>query len=171
MTVTPLPRPMKTWRMTGSMLLDRFAEAGAVDRHVAPAEQDLAFVLDRALDLVFAGEARRRFLGQEHHADAVLARRRQAHALRGHLLAEERVGNLDQDAGAVAGERIGADRAAMGEVAQDLQTLLDDRVAFLALDVRDEADAAGVVLVGGVVETLRAVAAPEPFTGMSPKSR
>ena len=59
--------------------------------------------------------------------------------------------DLDQNAGAVACQRIGADRAAMGEVAQDLQALLDDGVALRALDVRDEADAAGVVLVGRIV--------------------
>ena len=73
-----------------------------------------------------------------------------------HLLAEEPVRNLDQDAGAVAGQRVGADRAAVGQVLQDLQALLDDGVALRALDVRDEADAAGVVFVGRVVETLLA---------------
>ena len=46
------------------------------------------------------------------------------------------------------------DGAAVGQIAQDLQPLLDDRVAFLALDVRNEADAAGVVLVGRIVKTL-----------------
>jgi hypothetical protein len=35
------------------------------------------------------------------------------------------------------------------EVLQDLQALLDDRVAFAILDVDDETDATGVVLVGG----------------------
>jgi len=39
----------------------------------------------------------------------------------------------------------------MGQVAQDLQALLDDRVALLALDVGDEADASCVVFVGRVV--------------------
>jgi hypothetical protein len=41
------------------------------------------------------------------------------------------------------------------EVLEDLQALLDDLVTFLALDVGDEADAAGVVLVLRVIETLR----------------
>ena len=43
------------------------------------------------------------------------------------------------------------DRAAMGQVLQDQQAVLDDRVALLALDVRDEADAAGVMLVRRIV--------------------
>jgi len=38
------------------------------------------------------------------------------------------------------------------EVLEDLQALLDDGVRPVALDVGDEADAAGVVLVCGVVQ-------------------
>ncbi len=135
-------------------LADRLAEVRVVARHVAPAEQELAFVLDRALDLVFAGEPRSRFARQEHHADAVLARRRQLDVLARHFFAQEGVRHLDQDAGAVARQRIGADGAAVRQVLQYLQPLLDDGVGFFALDVRDEADAAGVVLVGGIVKTL-----------------
>jgi hypothetical protein len=63
-----------------------------------------------------------------------------------HLGAVELVGDLDQDAGAVAHQLVGADRAAVVQVLQDLQPLLDDGVRLDALDVGDEADAAGVVL-------------------------
>src|SRR5262252_9305914 len=42
----------------------------------------------------------------------------------------------------------------MVEVGQDLQTLLDDLVRPLALDVGDEADSASVMLVCGAVQTL-----------------
>jgi hypothetical protein len=45
------------------------------------------------------------------------------------------------------------DGAAMVEVLQDQQALLDDRVRFAALDVGDEANAAGVVFVLGRVQT------------------
>jgi hypothetical protein len=72
-----------------------------------------------------------------------------------HVLAVELVGDLDQDAGAVAHQRVGADRAAMIQVAQDQQALLDDVVALAALDVGDETHAAGIVFVGRVVQTLR----------------
>jgi hypothetical protein len=51
-------------------------------------------------------------------------------ALARHLLAQELVRNLDQDAGAVAEQRIVAGGAAMLEVLQDLQALLDDGMAF-----------------------------------------
>jgi hypothetical protein len=42
----------------------------------------------------------------------------------------------------------------MVEVEQDLQTLPNQIMALLTLDMRDEADAAGVVLVARVVEPL-----------------
>ena len=89
---------------------------------------------------------------QEHQAGAVLAGRRQR---RRRDLAQERVRHLDQDAGAVAGVDLAAAGAAMREVLQHLQRLADDGVRLAALDVDDEADAAGVVLVPGVVEALR----------------
>ena len=92
------------------------------------------------------------FFRQEYHAHAVLAGRRQANALFQHLGAIEVVGDLDQDAGSVAHQRVGTHRAAMVQVLEDLQALLDDRVRLLAGDVRDEADTARVVLLRTDVE-------------------
>ena len=43
------------------------------------------------------------------------------------------------------------DRAAVVDVLQDLETLLDDGVAAPVVHVRDEADAAGVALGGAVI--------------------
>ena len=83
-----------------------------------------------------------------------MAGRRKAHSLGQHLFPEEGIRYLDENARAVARERIRPDRAAVAQVAQNLETLLNDGVGFPALDVRDETDAACVVLVGGVVETL-----------------
>ena len=45
-----------------------------------------------------------------------------------HLLAEEGVGDLDQQARAVAVQRIGAGGAAVAQVVQDREALLDDVV-------------------------------------------
>ena len=72
-----------------------------------------------------------------------------------HFLAEELVGDLDQAAGAVGELGVPADRAAVREVLQDREALLDDGVDLLALDVRDEADAARIVLVARVVQALQ----------------
>ena len=125
-----------------------------VDRHITPAEQHLAFSGDRALDFFDTGVTRSGFLRQEHHANAVLAIRRQFDALLGHFLAIELVRNLDQDTGTIALQRICADSTAVIEIFQDQQTLLDDAMVLLALDVGDKAHAASVVLVGGVVQPL-----------------
>src|SRR5439155_2989702 len=57
-------------------------------------------------------------------------------------------------AGAVAGARIGANRAAMLEIAEDVHRVGDDLMRLLALDIGDEADAAGILLQRGIVETL-----------------
>ena len=63
--------------------------------------------------------------------------------------------NLHEDAGAVAGKRVGADGAAMGQILEDLETVLDDLVARPRLQVGDEADAAGIVFSLRIVESLR----------------
>ena len=125
-----------------------------VDRDVAPAQDDLAFGADGALDRLLAGQARRRLFRQKDHADAVVARAWQNHALPGHFFAQELIGNLDQDSGAVPHQRISAHGAAVIEILQDQQPLLDDRMALLALDVRHKTDPAGVVLVGRVIKPL-----------------
>ena len=99
--------------------------------------------------------AQRRVLRHEPVADAVVAGRRQLDALLRHLLAEEAVRDLHQHAGAVAHQRVGADRAAMRQVLEHGEAVLDDLVRLHALHVGDEADAAGVVLVARIVEALR----------------
>ena len=68
---------------------------------------------------------------------------------------KELMWNLDEDAGAVAGFWIAAAGAAMRQVQQHLNSLADDVVTFMAANAGDKADAAGVVLVRGIVETLR----------------
>ena len=69
-------------------------------------------------------------------------------------LAEELVGDLHQDARAVTGVRLGAGGTAVLEVAERRQRLADDLVARDPGHGGHEGDAARVVLVGAVVETL-----------------
>ena len=64
------------------------------------------------------------------------------------------MGNLEQQARAVAAVAVAARRAAMFEVREDLEGLDDDLVRGAALDVDDEAEAAGVVFERGIVEPL-----------------
>jgi hypothetical protein len=131
------------------------ADGIAVDRRVAPAEDGEAFLADDALQDAFTGQALMRLHGQERHADAIFAFGGQAEAERGALAGEELVRDLNEDAGAVAGFGIAAAGAAVRQVDEDLDALRDDVVGFVALDAGDEANAAGVVFVAGMVQALR----------------
>ena len=68
---------------------------------------------------------------------------------------QERVGNLDQDARAVARVGLGALRAAMIQIAQRAEGGVDDVAAGSTLDVDDERHAAGVVLEARIVQAIR----------------
>ena len=135
--------------------LHRFAERRVVGGHVAPADERHALALDHLQPDVADHLPPIRIARHEQGADRVFARLRQGEAEPVGLLGEELVRDLHQDAGAVAGARIGADRAAVLQIAQDGERVLDQLVRFLALDVGDEADAAGILVERRIVETLR----------------
>ncbi len=63
---------------------------------------------------------------------------------RAHLGREEGLGQFDHDPGAVAGQAVGVDRAAVGHGLQRLDGHLDDLAARLAVDGADQTHAAGV---------------------------
>src|SRR5690606_19393395 len=108
--------------------------------HIAPAEYDLPFVAHGAFKLLLTGQGRGGFPGQEHHGDAVVVGGRQVYALGGHVGTVQGIWNLDEDAGAIAHQFVCADSAAMVEVLQDLQALLNDGVTASAFDMGDEAN-------------------------------
>ncbi len=62
--------------------------------------------------------------------------------------------HLQEDAGAVAGVVVAAAGAAVFEVLEDLDGLAEDVVRFAVLQIDDEADAAGIVFVRGIIKTL-----------------
>ena len=137
----------------GHRIDHRLAEAVERGRDIAPADYALAFLLGEAFELTLDEFARFRLLRQETHRDRVVARLRQVVAMALGPFAQQRIGHLQQDTGAVSQQRIGADRAAMVEIGQNFECLGDDRVAFCALDMRDHADPAGVVFVTRIVKT------------------
>ena len=134
----------------------RRAEQPIVGRHAAASRAAADLLRGRSLRTAprtcFARRVRVR---EEHEAGAVVAGGRQRDAERRGDLAQEAVRHLHEDAGAVAGRRLAAAGAAVQQVDQDAQPLLDDGVRAAALDVDDEADAAGVVLVRRVVQAER----------------
>ena len=118
----------------------------------------------------------------EHEADGVLAGRRQGRerlalfgrddAAEGALLLEQRVRNLDQDAGAVAGVGFGTGGTAMLHALERLQAAIDDVVRGLPAQVREEPDATGIVFKRRVIQAalrppgqLRVVHWGTPLTG------
>ena len=129
------------------------ADHGVVGGDVAPANDAQALLAREALDGGDGLGARLGALvraGQEDEADGVGARPGQADD----LLAEEGVGDRHEDAGAIAGVLLGADGAAVVEAGEDVERVGDDGVGGGAVEAGHEAHAAGVVLIGGVVEAL-----------------
>src|SRR4029434_6036659 len=96
--------------------LGRLRQIAVVDRNIAPSQQDLSFIVDGTLDLVFTGNTRGRIARQKYHADPILPGGRQLDALLGHFLAEESVWNLDETARAVGELGVVAYSAAVGEI-------------------------------------------------------
>ena len=133
---------------------DALAQSRIFDGHVAPTEDMLSFRLDKLFDDTNAVRPRPFGLRHKHHADAVIARLRKIDPDVAANGAQMGVRHLNENARAVAGQRVGADRATMSEVFQNLQTLIDDPVAFPVLYVRNETDPARIVLVARVVEPL-----------------
>jgi len=108
--------------------------------------QDLALDDDAAALLRAEVGAR-----QEDHADGELSRARLIAAARD-VLAEEILRDLDMDAGAVAGLAIGIDGAAVPDGLQRRNRRLNHLAARLAIEGRDDANAAGVMLLARIVE-------------------
>jgi len=117
----------------------------------------LAFLLDHTLDQRTHLVRAQRILRQEDEAGPVLGGGGEDDAELRALAPEEAVGDLQEDARAVAGVRLAAARAAVEQVDQHLQGLAHDAVRFPALDVDDKPDAARVVLVAGIVKPFRSV--------------
>jgi hypothetical protein len=131
---------------------------GLVHGHVAPADEALALGRDGVGEELLELGCTPGVAGEEDDADAVGSRGRQLPA---DGVAEERVRQLDQDPRAVAGLGIGPGRAAVLHVDERGEGALQRLVGGDPVQARDEGDAAGVVLVGGVVE-------PDPLHAVLP---
>ena len=132
----------------------RFAERGIVSRDRPPAEDGLSLRLDDLLEAFLQAAPLRDVLGQKHQAAAVFASLRQRDP---RLLAdvlEESMRHLEQHPRAIAGVGFAAARAAMVEIRQHLERLLQDLVRSTALDIDHETHAAGVVFEPGIVKAL-----------------
>ena len=135
-------------------LAGRGTDGAIVDRHRSPAEELLPFFLAKAGKERLGALLLFRFRWQEDVADGPVAGSGQADPGLRRDGVEKLLRHLDEDAGPVSGERITPASAAVGEVFKDLEPLTDDPVAAPAVHVDDKPDAAGIVLVGRIVEPL-----------------
>ena len=121
-------------------------QLGVGDRHRAPAQKFQALLADQPLPDALAVRAQPLVLRHEDMADRVVAGLRQLDVELGAFLDQEVVRDLDEDARAVAGDRVRTHGTAMLEVLEDVERVLDDAMRLATLQVGDEADAARVML-------------------------
>ena len=128
-----------------------------VGGHLPPAEQGQPLVLDDVGDDLLGLGADRRVGGQESGADRVGLAVPRIGALRQLEVddrSEQRVRDLDQDARAVTDRGVGTGGAAVVQVDQRRDAVVDDRVAAAALDVGHGGDTTGVTFELWVVQPL-----------------
>ena len=127
-------------------LAGRHAQVVRVNRHLAPEEHGqprlAAHLLEQGPGLLEELLLAR----QEQHGHAVVALVGQKAPALLRLLAEEAVRRLEQDARAVARVALEAHAAAVVEVEEDGERVVEHLVAAHALDVGERADAARVVV-------------------------
>ena len=130
------------------------ADDALINRHLAPTKNGLAFALydffkDPHLLLaeIFVAVCK-------DHAHAVLPFRWQVEAQDLALPVEKFVRNLRQDAGTVAALLIRPLAASVLQVFQNLHGVVYDAVRTHAPDIRYKADAAGIMFIPRVIETL-----------------
>ena len=123
-------------------------------RYVAPSEEALSLLLDDALDDGLAMGALIVVGRQESHADAVVSGLGNGYPQRAELPRYELVRHLDDYARAIPCFGVSASRAAMSEVYQDFQALLDNAMRLSPLDVGDESDPTCLVLERGIVQSV-----------------
>ena len=127
----------------------RVAGVASVDRDVAPANDPLPLLGRRVGEQLLELRAPPLVVRQEAHSDAVAAGRRQI--LLEHR-PEERIRDLDEDARAVTRARVRSGGPPMLEVGDRGERALDRLVRRDCVETGHERDAAGVMLVRGVVE-------------------
>ena len=93
--------------------------------------------------------------GRKTHGYAVRARLGQLNAEFATFASKKDMGNLNEDACAIARFRVTTRGAAMGQVDENLKALADNLVALFSANAGHQPHATGVVLVAWMIETLR----------------
>ena len=132
----------------------RLAQVVRVDRHLAPKEQRHAGLgaafLKHAAGVLYALVV----LRKEQHGHAIVALCRQNLAALLSLFTEKVMRNLEQDASAVAGVLLESRAAAVLQVDQNGQCIVQDLVMALTVDIGKRADATCIVVEFGAIKAL-----------------
>ena len=130
------------------------AQVVRVDRHLAPKEQRHAglgaALLKHAAGILYALLV----LREEQHGHAIVALCRQNLAALLGLFTEKVVRNLEQDAGAVAGILLESCAAAVLQVDQNGQRIVQNLVMALTVDIGKRADTTCIVVEFGAIKAL-----------------
>ena len=129
------------------------AQHAGVHRYLAPAEKAQPLLLHHDLHQLARLRPLEPVGGQKQHGHAVVPLTGQLKAQR--LRAEEGVGNLSHQSYAVAGAAVRVPARAVLQLFHDLQRLIHDGAALLAINADHRADAARVVLHFGQIEVVR----------------
>ena len=132
----------------------RLAQVVRVDGHLAPKEQRHAglgaALLKYATGILYAFV----ILRKEQHGDTIVALCRQNLAALLSLFAEKVMRNLEQDTGTVAGVLLESRTAAVLQVNQNGQRIVQNLVMALTIDIGKRADATCIVVEFGAIKAL-----------------
>ena len=132
----------------------RLAQVVRVDRHLAPKEQRHAglgaALLEHATGILYALVV----LREEQHGHTIVALCRQNLAALLGLFTKKVMRNLEQDASAVAGVLLESRAAAVLQVDQNGQRIVQNLVMALTVDIGKRADATSIVVEFGAIKAL-----------------
>ena len=120
-------------------------------RHLPPADEFLPFFMDNMFGPFLYDIAVFQRGGQKNQPNAVITGSGQGDVIASQFLAEKSVRHLNEDPGSVTGFRIAATRTAVAQIFQDLQSITNNVMGFLSLDMRDKADPAGIMFKARVI--------------------
>ena len=142
----------------GHLVQRLLAQDFRVDGHLAPAQKLHALLGHNDLEHLLGLVAPQGVLGEEEHAHAVIPLAAQLNAQFGRLRGEKAVGDLEQNAHAVAGLSLGVPAGPVLQLFHNAQGVVYRLVTLTPLDVYHHADAAGIVLKLGIIEALLVIA-------------
>ncbi|OPZ67872.1 MAG: hypothetical protein BWY83_02484 [bacterium ADurb.Bin478] len=130
----------------------QIAEMPVLGRHSAPSQHLSALLFSHLLDDAPALVCSGGMLRQKRHADGIVPGLRQIEC--GDLRAEQLIGDLQHEPGAVAGAGVAAHRAAVLQIDQRLQGQLHDLVTGDAVQPGEKTDSATVMFKSRIIQSV-----------------